>query len=165
MGYFKTMDTESTHTKEQLGVDAPAEQRLDMAVFDSMKSVMEDEFAELIEAFYLSTEEVFASMDAAPAALEEDLEPQRKKTKLRIKMSAAPAPRAPREWIAPDADTVAGKYFASIAELEALDAGAMLTVISETMLPESFAKGGSVVGLSTILGFLAIIILFVWLVG
>ena len=41
--------------------------------------------------------------------------------------------------------------------LEAMAAGAMLTVISETMLPESYAKGGSVVGLSTILGFLAII--------
>jgi CRP-like cAMP-binding protein len=39
----------------------------------------------------------------------------------------------------------------------AMAAGAMLTVISETMLPESYAKGGSVVGLSTVLGFLAII--------
>ena len=36
-------------------------------------------------------------------------------------------------------------------------AGAMLTVIPETMLPESYVKGGSVVGLSTILGFLTII--------
>jgi CRP-like cAMP-binding protein len=44
-----------------------------------------------------------------------------------------------------------------ISLVGAMAAGAMLTVISETMLPESYAKGGSVVGLSTILGFLAII--------
>jgi CRP-like cAMP-binding protein/zinc transporter ZupT len=44
-----------------------------------------------------------------------------------------------------------------VSFLEAMAAGAMLTVISETMLPESYAKGGSVVGLSTIVGFLAII--------
>ncbi|QEY32070.1 cyclic nucleotide-binding domain-containing protein [Synechococcus sp. RSCCF101] len=44
-----------------------------------------------------------------------------------------------------------------VSLIGAMAAGAMLTVISETMLPESYAKGGSVVGLSTILGFLAII--------
>ena len=46
-----------------------------------------------------------------------------------------------------------------ISLLESMAAGAMLTVISETMLPEAYAKGGSIVGLSTLLGFLAIIIL------
>ncbi len=38
-------------------------------------------------------------------------------------------------------------------------AGAMLTVISETMLPEAYAKGGSIVGMSTVLGFLSIIVI------
>ncbi|MGK7917103.1 MAG: cyclic nucleotide-binding domain-containing protein [Prochloraceae cyanobacterium] len=49
-----------------------------------------------------------------------------------------------------------------ISLLESMAAGAMLTVISETMLPEAYAKGGSVVGLSTLLGFLAIIIIKSW---
>ena len=46
-----------------------------------------------------------------------------------------------------------------ISLLESMAAGAMLTVISETMLPEAYAKGGSIVGLSTLLRFLAIIII------
>jgi zinc transporter ZupT len=33
-------------------------------------------------------------------------------------------------------------------------AGAMLTMIAETMLPEAYFKGGSIVGISTLLGFL-----------
>ncbi|KZK75103.1 MAG: hypothetical protein A3K90_02955 [Pelodictyon luteolum] len=37
---------------------------------------------------------------------------------------------------------------------EGFAAGAMLTVIAETMLPEAYLKGGSVTGLSTLLGFL-----------
>ncbi len=41
-------------------------------------------------------------------------------------------------------------------------AGAMLTVISETMLPEAYAKGGSIVGMSTVLGFLSIIVINTW---
>ncbi|MGK7962013.1 cyclic nucleotide-binding domain-containing protein [Crocosphaera sp.] len=41
-------------------------------------------------------------------------------------------------------------------------AGAMLTVISETMLPEAYAKGGSIVGMSTVLGFLSIIVINSW---
>lgn len=50
-------------------------------------------------------------------------------------------------------------YFSSatateIAIISGIAAGAMLTVIAETMLPESFAKAGSVVGLVTLLGFL-----------
>ncbi len=44
-----------------------------------------------------------------------------------------------------------------ISLLESMAAGAMLTVITETMLPEAYAKGGSIVGLSTLLGFLAIV--------
>ena len=44
----------------------------------------------------------------------------------------------------------------------AMAAGAMLTVISETMLPEAYAKGGSIVGMSTILGFLSIIVINSW---
>ncbi len=46
-----------------------------------------------------------------------------------------------------------------ISLLESIAAGAMLTVIAETMLPEAYAKGGSIVGLSTLLGFLAIIVI------
>lgn len=46
-----------------------------------------------------------------------------------------------------------------ISFLESMAAGAMLTVISETMLPEAYGKGGSIVGLSTILGFLTIILI------
>ncbi|ACB54528.1 unknown [Crocosphaera subtropica ATCC 51142] len=44
----------------------------------------------------------------------------------------------------------------------AMAAGAMLTVISETMLPEAYAKGGSIVGMSTVLGFLSIIVINTW---
>ena len=46
-----------------------------------------------------------------------------------------------------------------ISLLESMAAGAMLTVIAETMLPEAYAKGGPIVGLSTLLGFLAIIVI------
>ncbi len=40
------------------------------------------------------------------------------------------------------------------ALIEGLAAGAMLTMVAETMLPEAFHKGGGVVGLSTLAGFL-----------
>lgn len=43
------------------------------------------------------------------------------------------------------------------ALVEGLAAGAMLTMIAETMLPEAFHKGGSITGFSTLLGFLAAI--------
>lgn len=43
------------------------------------------------------------------------------------------------------------------ALMQGLAAGAMLTMIAETMLPEAYLKGGSVVGLSTLLGFLVAI--------
>jgi zinc transporter ZupT len=53
----------------------------------------------------------------------------------------------------------AGASPSIISLLEAIAAGAILTVIAETMLPEAYAKGGSIVGLSTILGFLVIILI------
>jgi hypothetical protein len=34
----------------------------------------------------------------------------------------------------------------------------MLTMIAETMLPEAFEQGGAIVGLSTLVGFLAALI-------
>jgi CRP-like cAMP-binding protein len=45
-------------------------------------------------------------------------------------------------------------YFAL---LEGLAAGAMLTMIAQTMLPEAYHKGSGVVGMATLLGFLATI--------
>jgi CRP-like cAMP-binding protein len=42
----------------------------------------------------------------------------------------------------------------AFALIEGLAVGAMLTMIAETMLPEAYLKGGSVVGLSTLFGFL-----------
>lgn len=46
---------------------------------------------------------------------------------------------------------------AAFAFVEGLAAGAMLTMIAETMLPEAYHRGGAVTGLSTLLGFLAAI--------
>jgi CRP-like cAMP-binding protein len=40
------------------------------------------------------------------------------------------------------------------ALIEGITAGAMLTMVAETMLPEAYHKGGGVVGLSTLAGFL-----------
>ena len=39
--------------------------------------------------------------------------------------------------------------------VEGVAAGAMLTMIAETMLPEAFHRGGAITGISTLLGFLA----------
>ena len=44
-------------------MDHDAEDCLDMATFDDMRAVMEDDFTDLIEAFYLSAEEVLTTMD------------------------------------------------------------------------------------------------------
>jgi len=44
------------------------------------------------------------------------------------------------------------------ALVEGVAAGAMLTMIAQTMLPEAFIKGGSITGFSTLLGFLAAIL-------
>lgn len=41
---------------------------------------------------------------------------------------------------------------------EGLAAGAMLTMIAETMLPEAFEQGGSIVGFATLCGFLAALV-------
>ncbi len=43
------------------------------------------------------------------------------------------------------------------AVVNGIAAGAMLTMIAETMLPEAFYKGGSITGFSTLMGFLAAI--------
>jgi zinc transporter ZupT len=43
----------------------------------------------------------------------------------------------------------------TLSLLEGLAAGAMLTMIAQTMLPDAYFKGGSVIGLSTLMGFLA----------
>jgi CRP-like cAMP-binding protein len=48
-----------------------------------------------------------------------------------------------------------GMSHGSFAIIEGAAAGAMLTMIAETMLPEAYEQGGAVVGLSTLLGFLA----------
>jgi len=44
-----------------------------------------------------------------------------------------------------------------VSLLEGIAVGAMLTMIAETMMPEAYFKGGSVVGLSTLSGFLVAI--------
>ncbi len=46
---------------------------------------------------------------------------------------------------------------ALFAVAEGMAAGAMLTMIAQTMLPEAYFKGGSIIGLATLLGFLAAI--------
>jgi CRP-like cAMP-binding protein len=43
---------------------------------------------------------------------------------------------------------------ASFSIIEGIAAGAMLTMIAQTMLPEAYIKGGNVVGLATLTGFL-----------
>lgn len=45
-----------------------------------------------------------------------------------------------------------------IVFIQGLAAGAMLTAIAETMLPEAFEQGGSIVGMATLCGFLAALI-------
>lgn len=48
-----------------------------------------------------------------------------------------------------------GASDAVFALIEGVAAGAMLTMVAETMLPEAFHKGGGIVGISTLAGFLA----------
>lgn len=50
-----------------------------------------------------------------------------------------------------------GVELTTFSLVEGLAAGAMLTVIAETMLPEAYHRGGGVTGISTLLGFLAAI--------
>ena len=45
----------------------------------------------------------------------------------------------------------------SVSFIQGLAAGAMLTMIAETMLPEAYTKGGSIIGLATLAGFLTAI--------
>ena len=51
------------------------------------------------------------------------------------------------------AEPTGAMVYAMIAA-EAFAGGAMLTMIAETMLPEAFEQGGSIIGLSTLAGFL-----------
>ncbi|MCK5354604.1 MAG: cyclic nucleotide-binding domain-containing protein, partial [Methyloprofundus sp.] len=51
----------------------------------------------------------------------------------------------------------AGVSDAVFAFTEGVAAGAMLTMIAQTMLPEAYIKGGEIVGFSTLLGFLTAI--------
>ncbi len=53
-------------------------------------------------------------------------------------------------------------YFTDVSDsafafTEGVAAGAMLTMIAQTMLPEAYLKGGEIVGFSSLLGFLAAI--------
>jgi ZIP family zinc transporter len=56
-------------------------------------------------------------------------------------------------WVLKDAPDTLGAFFQSFA------AGAVLTMLSDTMMPEAFEEGGNLVGLFTVLGFA----LAVWL--
>ncbi|MBN1685049.1 MAG: cyclic nucleotide-binding domain-containing protein [Spirochaetales bacterium] len=49
-----------------------------------------------------------------------------------------------------------------LSGIEGLAAGAMLTMIAETMLPEAFEQGGAIVGFSTLLGFLTALLVKVF---
>ena len=51
-------------------------------------------------------------------------------------------------------DPTGGLFFVRVG-IESLAAGAMLTMIAETMLPEAYEQGGAIVGLATLGGFLA----------
>lgn len=55
-----------------------------------------------------------------------------------------------------------GAMFYFVLCIEGLAAGAMLTMIAETMLPEAYEQGGAIVGMSTLLGFLAALIVKVF---
>ncbi|WP_051144827.1 cyclic nucleotide-binding domain-containing protein [Thiomicrorhabdus sp. Kp2] len=51
-----------------------------------------------------------------------------------------------------------GSSPATFAFIGGIAAGAMLTVIAETMLPEAYLKGGSIIGFVTLLGFLSAVL-------
>jgi len=55
-----------------------------------------------------------------------------------------------------------GLYFYFILAVEGLAAGAMLTMIAETMLPEAYEHGGSIVGMATLLGFLSALLVKIY---
>ncbi|WP_019894124.1 cyclic nucleotide-binding domain-containing protein [Hydrogenovibrio halophilus] len=52
------------------------------------------------------------------------------------------------QWLLADASAETAALISGIA------AGAMLTVIAETMLPEAYSKGGSIIGMVTLIGFI-----------
>jgi ZIP family zinc transporter len=54
---------------------------------------------------------------------------------------------------------LAGASPSLIAGIQAFAAGAILTMLASTMMPEAFEEGGAVVGLVTTLGFLAAFVL------
>jgi CRP-like cAMP-binding protein len=78
-----------------------------------------------------------------------------------------PGPRILAMWLSLMVITGAGAYFgnalfrgmphSTFALMEGVAAGAMLTMIAETMLPEAERTGGALTGASTVLGFLAAI--------
>jgi len=51
-----------------------------------------------------------------------------------------------------------GSIFFFVLAIEGFAAGAMLTMIAETMLPEAYEHGGAIVGLATLAGFLTILL-------
>jgi CRP-like cAMP-binding protein len=53
---------------------------------------------------------------------------------------------------------IAGTAPEVLALIQGIAAGAMLTMIAQTMLPEAYFKGGAIIGLATMLGFLAAIL-------
>jgi hypothetical protein len=55
-----------------------------------------------------------------------------------------------------------GVYFYVVLGIEGLAAGAMLTMIAETMLPEAYEQGGTIVGISTLLGFIAALLVKIY---
>lgn len=52
---------------------------------------------------------------------------------------------------------LAGSGHGTLSLVEGIAAGAMLTMIAQTMLPEAYFRGGNIVGFATLLGFLAAI--------
>lgn len=57
---------------------------------------------------------------------------------------------------------VTGNIYILVLAIEGLAAGAMLTMIAETMLPEAFEQGGTIVGLSTLMGFLVALLVKIY---
>ena len=62
--------------------------------------------------------------------------------------------RIPRSPLVPPGSTEDPSVRRIVSAIEGLCGGAMLTMISNTALPEAFEQGGDVVGLSCLLGFL-----------
>jgi CRP-like cAMP-binding protein len=52
---------------------------------------------------------------------------------------------------------LAGTSHSTLSLVEGVAAGAMLTMIAQTMLPEAYFRGGNIIGFATLMGFLAAI--------